>query len=50
MSKDDSSLIYELLRKNESNDHLAQRVALPLTALPENEQKGTDNSDYGELL
>jgi hypothetical protein len=47
MSKDDSSLIYELIRKNESHDHIEQRVGLALGALPDNEQKGTDNSDYG---
>lgn len=35
MSKDDSSLIYELIRKNESRDHIAQRVGPPLAALPE---------------
>lgn len=50
MSKDDSSLIYELMRKNESSDQMAQRVSLPLAVHPQSEHKGTDHSDYGQLL
>lgn len=43
MSKDESSLIYELLKKNDSDNHIAQRIPKSLAVHAENEYKGTDH-------